>query len=95
MMSTDNSTGAPCAAYTLRQRRAIAVASLRLRFLRQFDRVTAIELAHCLTELAAAEVTVADTLDLIDALFDAPRIPSSTVGAAYRIASAIVREDQP
>jgi hypothetical protein len=89
-MSTPEFTGGQSAAYTIAQRKAIAVASVRLRLLRRFDTLHSHELAGALVELAAAQVGLQDTLDLIDAIFDCPRVPAAVVGSAFRLAQEIV-----
>jgi hypothetical protein len=91
-MSTPDITGGS-AAYTLAQRKAIAVASIRLRLLRRYDSLHSHELAGALVELAAAGVSMQDALDLVDAIFDDPRVPAATVGSAFRLAREIVGGD--
>jgi hypothetical protein len=91
-MSTPDITGGS-AAYTLTQRKAIAVASVRLRLLRRYDSLHSRELAGALVELAAAGVPLQDCLDLIDTIFDYPRVPAAVVGSAFRLARDIVNGD--
>jgi hypothetical protein len=91
-MSTPDITGGSTA-YTLAQRKAIAVASIRLRLLRRYDALHSHELAGALVELAAAGVPLQDCLDLIDAIFDDPRVPAAVVGSAFRLAKELVGGD--
>lgn len=92
-MSGSNGTGT-IAGYTTTQRRAIAVATVRLRLLRRFGNPTSRELADCLVEAARADLPVADVCDLVDVLFEQERIPASTIGQALRLARYIVEGEQ-
>jgi hypothetical protein len=89
-VSTQDHTGGTPAAYTFAQRKAIAVASVRLRLLRRYDTLHSHELAGALVELAAAQVSLQDALDLVDAIFDDPRVPAAVIGSAFRLAREIV-----
>ena len=79
--------------YTLAQKRALSVATLRLRLLRSCGTLQTYQLAQCLTECAVQDVPTQDVVTMIDTVFDdeRARLPTATIGAALSLARDITQ----